>query len=146
MKKLLCILLAVIAIAGSFSACAGNGGQINEEYSQSAVAREQAKLLASFGITLEKDRIVGYRETTDFLEYVVAIYEGDKKISEKNYIIFYREDTYKEDKDSYKNAAGVEFNDAAATVIYNSAKANTGAYATDLELIKKNYVLRTHLS
>jgi len=145
MKRLIILFLAVLLLAGSLTACSGKTGGSNESesFTQSQTSKEQAKILASLGITLDKDRIVAYRETHTYLEYIVSIYDGDKKISEKSYYFYYGEGNYEKDKDNYKNAAGVEFKDNAATVVYNSGKANTGNYAGDLELIKKDYTIRT---
>lgn len=147
MKKLISLTFAILFVACSFSACSDKTGGTQDygSVTQSRISIEQAKILASFGITLEKDRIVGYRETDDYLEYVVIKYNGDAKTNEKNYYIYYNEEVYEKSKELYANANGVEYKDDAITVVVNSSKANTGLYSKDLEIIEKAYKLRTNL-
>ena len=79
MKRIILILAAVIMVlctACSSVHTSGNG----EENPQ---IKLQTEVISSFGISQKQNRIVAYKSENEYLEYVVAMYDGNKKTSEK---------------------------------------------------------------
>lgn len=77
MKKFISVILLLCAVLGALTACSGKNG--DGEISQIPVNDAQLNKIASFGITYKTQRIVVYAHANNYVKYVVADYENEKR-------------------------------------------------------------------
>ncbi len=138
MKRIILILAAVIMVlctACSSVHTSGNG----EENPQ---IKLQTEVISSFGISQKQNRIVAYKSENEYLEYVVAVYDGNKKTSEKTYYFYnsgYAYDIFKEEN---ADSEVITFFDDAHYAVKDTSVANTGTYDGDYTAIGEKYDFR----
>ena len=86
MKKFISVILLLCAVLGALTACSGKNG--DGEISQIPVNDAQLDKIASFGITYKTQRIVVYAHANNYVKYVVADYENEKKTAECSYYFY----------------------------------------------------------
>lgn len=137
MKKIIALLAAAIILL--FTACTSSGP---DSVAQDPETLLQMEVISSFGITQKQNRIVAYRGENYYLEYFVAMYDGDTKTSEKTYYFYNDTRTYNEFKEKNSDNPVMTFFDDARYVIQDTGIANSGTYDGDYMIAGEKYDFR----
>ena len=146
MKRILIVSLLVIMLFSTAS-CAKSETEVkvklNTNVSQSDIAVNQNKIMATFGVSVENKKIVGYKPADEYLEYVVVEYDenGNKK-AEASHCFYFNESYFSVAKRTYGNSAAV-VDEESCYIKVASNYANTGSYKTDYEKLNSEFSLKT---
>lgn len=138
MKKIIALLAAAIMLL--CTACSSNSEPGKMEQTPETLA--QMEVISSFGISQKGNRIIGNRGENDFVEYIVVMYDGDVKKSEKTYYFYNNDIAYDNFKEENSENTVLTFFDDARYVIKDSGMANTGTYDGDYMLLGETYDFR----
>lgn len=139
MKKFISVILLLCAMLGALTACSVKNG--DGEISQIPVNDAQLDKIASFGITYKTQRIVVYAHANNYVKYVVADYENEKKTAECSYYFYNNEEAYGKAKAELKGTTA-QFDDSAWLVSLGEGLAAYGKFEADLELLGKDYTVK----
>lgn len=137
MKKIIALLAAAIMLL--CTACTSSGPDSVEQDPETLL---QMDVISSFGITQKQNRIIAYKGENYYLEYFVAMYDGDTKTSEKTYYFYNDTRTYNEFKEKNSDNPTMTFFDDARYVIQDTGIANSGTYDGDYMIAGKKYEFR----
>lgn len=146
MKKLSAVLV-LAAMLFLMAACTSSEnevqGKLNTNVSQSELGINQNKIMGTFGVSVENKKIVGYRPSDEYLEYVVVEYDdsGNKK-SEASHFFYFNESYFAVAKRKYGTSAAVA-EEESCYIKVASNYANTGSYKTDYEKLNADFSLKT---
>ncbi len=138
MKRIILLLTAVIMIF--CTACNSSSDKGHAE--QSAETALQMEVISSFGISQKGNRIVAYKGENEYVEYVVAMYDGNRKTSEKTYCFYNNGYAYEDFKEENADSETITFFDDARYTVKDSSIGNSGTYDGDYMLIGEKYDFR----
>lgn len=139
MKKFISVILLLCAVLGALTACSGSVS--DSELTQIPVNDAQLDKIASFGITYKTQRIVVYAHANNFVKYVVADYENEKKVAESSYYFYNNEEAYGKAKAELSGTTA-KFDDSAWMVTLGEGLAAYGSFAEDLKLLGEDYTVK----
>jgi hypothetical protein len=138
MKRIILLLTAVIMIFCTACSSSSNSGNA-EPNSEIAL---QMEVISSFGITQKGNRIIAYKGENEYVEYIVAMYDGDRKTSEKTYRFYNSGYAYEEYKKENADSETITFFDDAHYGVKDSGIGISGTYDGDYMLIGESYDFR----
>lgn len=134
MKKIIALLAAAIMLL--LTACTQAGPENVEQDPETLI---QMDVISSFGISQKHNRIVAYKGENNYLKYVVAMYDGDNKTSEKTYYFYNNDYAYNEFKEENADSATTTFFDEGRYVVCDTGIGNSGTYDGDYTLFGKEH-------
>ncbi len=137
MKRIILLLAALITVL--CTACSSSDTGLVEQSPETLL---QMDVISSFGISQKENRIVAYKGENEYVEYVVAMYDGNKKVSEKTYWFYNSDYAYENFKEENADSKTITFFDDARYGVRDSSIGNSGTYDGDYMLIGKNYEFR----
>lgn len=138
MKKIIALLAAAIMLLCTACSSTPKPGELE----QSPETLAQMEVISTFGISQKNNRIIGFKGENDFIEYIVVMYNGDTKTSEKTYYFYNNDTAYDNFKEENAENPVLTFFDDARYVTRDSGIANTGTYDGDYMLLGKTYDFR----
>ena len=113
-----------------------------ENIQQSPETILQMEVISSFGISQKQNRIVAFKGENEYVEYVVAMYDGDRKTSEKTYYFYNSGYAYENFKEENADSKTITFFDDAYYGVKDTSVGNSGTYDGDYMLIGEKYDFR----
>ena len=145
MKRFSSVLVLAIMLFSMAACTAENEVKvvIDTNVSQSEMNINQDKIIATFGVSIENKKIVGYRPSDEYLEYVVVEYDdsGNKK-SEASHFFYFNESYFTIAKRQYGETAAVADEDACYIKVASNY-ANTGSNKKDYDKLNTDFSLKT---